>query len=199
MGVFKVLTALLLMLIFSDAFSQEYTLRGVLKGVDSGWAFVRHRQTGQTDSARIVNGHFRLTGKVTDAEFCNFGYSAKGVKDYYLGFFLEAGTFTIHLDKKALNDVDIVFIGSPIEAAFQQYQRHVKYFQGHYYPESVPIYIEEYSATYAKKHPGSYICAFALSSYENDPAKLARLYRRLSLRVQQSYYGQIIRAKLVKH
>jgi hypothetical protein len=113
MGIFKLLTAFLLVLIFNDAFSQGYTLKGVLKGVNSGWAFARHRQTGQTDSARIVNGHFRLTGKVTDAEFCNFGYSANGVKDYYLGFFLEPGTFNIRLDKKALNDVDIVFTGSP--------------------------------------------------------------------------------------
>jgi len=196
MLIFRLILTLILLPAACTLFAHGYKLKGKIKGVDDGWAFVRHRQTGKTDSGRIIKGNFTITGPINDPEFCDFGFSANGIKDYYLGFFLEPGSFNIRLDQKALNDVDIGFIGSAVETAFQQYQRHVKYIQGHYYPESVPFRIEDYSANYVIKHPGSYISAFALISYEDNPSKLARLYRRLALQVQRSYYGRLIRDKL---
>jgi hypothetical protein len=187
---------LLLVLPVGALFAQGYTINGKIKGVDDGWVFVRHRQTGKADSGRIIKGSFTVSGPMTVPEFCNFGFSANGVKDYYLGFFLERGNFTIKADKKALNDIGIVFRGSAVETAFQQFQRKVSYIQGHYYPESVNPRLEQLAANYALSHPQSYISAFALDSYEDDLHKLSRLYRRLASKVQQSYYGKLIHDKL---
>ena len=100
------------------------------------------------------------------------------------------------VDKKALNDLGIVFRGSAVETAFQQFQRKVNYIQGHYYPESVNPRLEQLAANYAKIHPNSYISAFALDSYEDDLHKLPRLYRQLAPQVQRSYYGRLICDKL---
>jgi hypothetical protein len=196
MAFFRVIPALLLLFIVESAFAQGYTLNGKFKGVDTGWVFVRHRQTGKTDSGRIVKGHFRVAGIVTDPEFCNFGFSANRVKDYYLGFFLERGSFVMKVDKNALNDIGIVFTGSRVETAFQQFQRQVGYIQGHYYPESVNPRLERFAASYALKHPQSYISAFGLISYEDDLSKLSRLYHRLRPQIQRSYYGRLIHDKL---
>jgi len=192
----KLLLTLVLFLPASILFAQGYTLKGEIKGVNDGWAFVKHRQTGKTDSGRIIKGRFTVSGPITAPEFCNFGYSENGLKDYYLGFFLEQGSFRIKLDKKALNDIGIVFTGSSVERSFQQFQRMVKYIQGHYYPESVNPRLEEMAANYATNHPQSYISAFALVSYEDDLPKLGRLYRRLAPQVQRSYYGLLIKDKL---
>ena len=195
----KLLPALLLAFSFGHVCAQTYILHGKIKGVDDGWAFVRHRQTGKTDPGQIAQGRFTVSGPITDPEFCNFGYSGGRTKDYYLGFFLQRGTFTIKADTAALNDIGIVFTGSPVEKAFQQFQRQVAYINRHYYPESINPRLGRLTASYALKHPGSYISAFALDSYENDPAKLSRLYKRLSPKIQQSYYGRLIQGKLAQH
>ncbi len=187
---------LLLLLATNGLFAQGYTIHGKIKGVDDGWVFVRHRQTGKADSGRIIKGSFTVSGPMDVPEFCNFGFSANGVKDYYLGFFLQRGSFTMKADKKALNDVGITFRGSAVETAFQQFQRKVNYIQGHYYPESVNPRLEQLAANYALSHPQSYISAFALDSYEDDLHKLSRLYHRLAPQVQRSYYGKLIQDKL---
>jgi hypothetical protein len=196
MHTYKLALTTMLLFGFTSLFARQYTLHGKIKGVEDGWAFVRHRQTGQTDSGKIVKGIFTISGAATAPEFCNFGFSANGVKDYYLGFFLERGVFSMTADKAALNDVSIIFGGSRVEKAFQQFQRAINYINRHYYPESVNLRLEVLSEHYAMKHPQSYISAFALDSYENDPLKLSKLYHRLSPKIQRSYYGRLIQDKM---
>ena len=182
------------------SFAQGYKLHGKIKGVGDGWAFVRHRQTGKTDSCRIQAGQFLLSGSLTTTEFCTFGFSANGVKDYYLSFFLENGEFNMTASKDSLNDTSIRFTGSQLEHQFQDFQRQVSLVNQHHYPQATAeTELAKVAATFALKHHGSYVSAFALDSYENNLAELSRLYNRLSPEIQRSYYGQLINKKINHH
>ena len=115
MLIFKIAIILLLLFSpFSNLFAQGYTLIGKVKGAGNGWAYVRHRQTEKTDSGRMVNGVFTVSGSITTPEFCTFGLTLNGVKDYYLSFFLEKGRFTMYADKDSLNDIGITFTGGKV-------------------------------------------------------------------------------------
>ena len=192
--------ALLMFFYCCNSFAQGYKLDGKIKGVDDGWIFVRHRQTGKTDSCRIQAGHFSLSGSLTTPEFCTFGFSVNGIKDYYLSFFLEKGEFNMMASKDSLNDINIRFTGSQVENEFQNFQRQVSLINQRNYPQAkAETELAQLAATYALKHPGSYVSAFALVSYENNLAELSRLYDRLSPEIQRSYNGQLINNKVNHH
>jgi hypothetical protein len=185
---------------FSNSAAQGYTLKGKIKGLDTGWAFIRHRQTEKADSGRILNGIFTITGRASTPEFCSFGLTINGVKDYYLSLFLKSGSFTMQADKDSLNDISILFTGSGVEKEFQQFQRRVSRCQALNYPEpKAGMALEKIARQYALQHPGSCVSAFALVSYENDPAKLARMYKTLAPQIQGSWFGLQIKAKLTAH
>ena len=86
MVILRIILTFLVAVPFSNAFAQGYTLNGKIVGVDNGWAYVRHRQTGQVDSGLVLNGNFTISGSVKRPEFCSFGLSVNGIKDYYLVF-----------------------------------------------------------------------------------------------------------------
>lgn len=196
----KVMFAFLMVFYCCPSFAQGYKLQGKIKGVGDGWAFVRHRQTGQIDSCHIQAGHFSLSGPLTTPEFCTFGFSVNGIKDYYLSFFLEKGEFNMTASKDSLNDTSIGFTGSQVENEFQDFQRQVSLVnQRNYPPATAETELAQLAGTYALKHPGSYVSAFALDSYENNLAELSRLYNRLSSEIQGSYYGQLINNKINHH
>ncbi len=71
-----------------------YTLTGEITGIDSGWAYLRHRQSDQAnniDSARIDRGRFVFTGHAPTPEFCNLGVSRNGNKEFAFGLFIRTG------------------------------------------------------------------------------------------------------------
>ena len=183
-----------------QAFAQTYSLNGKIKGIDKGWAFVLHRQTGITDSGQIINGTFTIRGKADAPEFCNFGLSANGLKDYYFGFFLERGRLALQASKDSLTDAAVLFTESRVTKEFQQFQKLSSQIYGAHDTETVTNAKLEYLArTYAQKHPLSYISAFALASYESNLADLSRLYTSLSPEIQASYFGKQIQNKLKQH
>jgi hypothetical protein len=182
-----------------QASAQAYSLNGKIKGIDHGWAFVLHRQTGVTDSGRILNGTFTIHGQASKPEFCNFGLSVNGVKDYYFGFFLEKGRLKLLAAKDSLTDAGVLFTGSEVAKEFQRFQILSGQIYGKHDTEALTnAKLEELAKTYAQKHPQSYISAFALASYESDLANLLRLYTSLSSEIQASYFGKQIQNKL-KH
>jgi hypothetical protein len=184
----------------NNSFAQRYTLNGKIKGVDTGWAFIRHRQTGKTDSGRIQNGSFTIAGAATNPEFCSFGLTINGVKDYYLSLFLQSGRFGMRAAKDSLNDISILFTGSRVEKEFQQFKRRVARINAFHYPSAkTGAELEKLARQYALKHPGSFVSAFALISYENDLPQLTRLYKGLSSAIQRSYFGGQIYRKLKGH
>ncbi len=195
-----VIFAFLMVFYCCHSFAQGYKLHGKIKGVGDGWAFLRHRQTGKIDSCRIEAGHFSLSGALTTPEFCTFGFSANGVKDYYLSFFLENGEFNMTAGKDSLNDTSIRFTGSLVENEFQDFQRQVSQVNQQHYPQATAeTKLAQVAATFASQHPGSYVSAFALDSYENNLAELSRLYNRLSPEIRRSYYGQLVNNKINRH
>src|SRR5215471_8216226 len=86
-----------------------YTLTGRIKGVESGWVYLLHRQTEEqkVDSARVNNGEFVFTGKAPLPEFCNMGLLHQKSKDFLFGFFLENGQIILNGRSNALNDADV--------------------------------------------------------------------------------------------
>ena len=196
----RTVSAIIIVFYCSNSFAQHYTLNGKIKGVDTGWAFIRHRQTGKTDSGRIQSDNFTIMGAATAPEFCSFGLTINGVKDYYLSLFLQSGRFGMRAAKDSLNDVSILFTGSTVEKEFQQFQREVARINAFHYPSvKAGAELEKLARRYSLKHPGSFVSAFALISYENALPQLARLYKGLSPKIQQSYFGRQINGKLNGH
>src|SRR5450432_3516598 len=72
--------------------SLPYRLSGKIKGIDSGWIYVKHRQMMRIDSAEIKGGEFTITGESGTPEFCNIGTGSRGKREFYFGFFLQADT-----------------------------------------------------------------------------------------------------------
>jgi hypothetical protein len=200
MVIFRILSTFLLVFSFVDSFAQVYTLAGKIKGINGdGWAFVRHRQTGKTDSGIMLNGSFTVSGAATAPEFCNFGMTVNGLKDYYFGFFLESGHFTMKANKDSLNDISILFTGSKTEKEFQQFQRQVDSINRLHYPQDrADAALEKLTSAFTLKHLKSYVSAFALISYENELATLSSLYSRLAVEIQRSYYGRLIKEKMMR-
>jgi len=178
-------------------FAQGYTIKGHVKGVDTGWAYIRHRQRIGTDSGKIVSGNFMITGKVEDPEFCAFGLAINGKKDYYLSLFLAPNNLTLSVDTASLNDIGIHLTGSRVELQFQQFQSVVAQTNRLHLTEIARSKkLEQLASSYALQHHNSYIGAFAIFSYEKDQGKLSKLFNALSREVRHSYFGQKIAQNL---
>lgn len=192
-GIGKALLLLAMVCCCDHSYAQHYLVHGQVKGIGDGWAFLRHRQTGEIDSSRMQGGRFTFSGNISAPEFCTFGFSVNGVKDYFLSFFLEKGEFNMSVSKDSLNDTGIVFTGSKVEKEFQEFQRQVKRINDLHYPSSkADTALSLQAKRFALKHPGSYVSAFALNSYETSLAELTRLYAQLAPEIQRSYYGLLI-------
>jgi hypothetical protein len=166
-------------------------------GVDSGRAFIRHRQTGKTDSVEIRDGNFTISGTVNGPEFCSFGLTINGMKDYYFSLFLEGGKVSMSADKDALNDTAIQISGGVVEKEFQRFQKQVSSINQKHYPQPrADAALEQLAHHYAQNHPDSYITAFAMASYENNLHRLTVGFKRLPPAVQRSYFGEMINNKL---
>jgi hypothetical protein len=197
MAVYKFTATVFLIFTAISCFAQGYTIKGHVKGVDTGWAYIKHRQRVGTDSGKIVSGNFIISGKIDKPEFCSFGLSIKGKKDYYLGLFLESENLTFSVDTASLNDIGIHITGSNVELQFQQFQAMVADANKLHLTELELIErLEQISSKYALQHRGSCISAFAIFSYEHNLDKLSKLFNSLSPSVRYSYFGQKIAQNL---
>jgi peroxiredoxin len=203
-----------------------YTITGKIEGLDSGWVYLRHRQSADelTDSALVKKGQFVLSGRSTVPEFANFGFLRDGNREYHAGFFLEHGALTFAGKKDSLMDAALVMTGSPAEKEFQQFQQSQKPF------DSISDLLEKrYTAAESKKdkllqdsvvgafknlsgrtkqsvrdyvtaHPSSYVSAFEVSSYfsyDPDANELDSIYKLMDSTIQTSYYGKKVRETLL--
>jgi hypothetical protein len=197
MVVYKFTASVFFIFAVTRCVAQSYTIRGHIKGVDTGWAYIRHRQQTGTDSGKIVSGNFIITGKVGNPEFCAFGLSINRRKDYYLGLFLESGNLTFRVDTDSLNDIGIIVKGSSVELQFQQFQAMVAGVNKLHLTESALMEkLEQISSKYALEHRSSYISAFAIFWYEKNLDKLSKLFIYLTPNVRKSYFGQKIAENL---
>src|ERR1700722_8716773 len=98
-----------------------YLITGKIDGLDSGWVYLSHRQSGvdTPDSARVVNGSFTFTGRAGVPEFCLLGIPNNGHKEFRLGFFLENGQLNISGKKDSVSDA--IITGSPVQDEYKHF------------------------------------------------------------------------------
>jgi peroxiredoxin len=111
----------------SAASDTGYTLTGKIAGIDSGWAYLLHRQSdqaGNIDSARIDKGQFVFTGRAPTPEFCNLGVSRNGGKEFAFGFFIGHGELNLTVNKDSMTDAQVAITGSgsATEDEFRRFQ-----------------------------------------------------------------------------
>jgi thiol-disulfide isomerase/thioredoxin len=202
-----------------------YTLTGKIDGVDTGWAFLRHRQSegSNVDSTRIENGQFVFTGRATEPEFCNFGLLEKGAKEFHFGMFIQNGKLNLIAKKDSLSDAQVQFTGSPTEEQFQRFQKSQSPFdsadqatnnlylsaKSKHDQRGMDSLIKVFQLLdrrqkqsvkdFAKANPSSYVSAFEVYSdfsYNPDVAELDSLYQGLDSGVRTSYFGKKIKEVL---
>src|SRR5215469_8200172 len=97
-----------------------YTMHGNIAGLENGWVFMYHPADGPTDSAAIRHGHFELTGKVTETEFCHLVFkTVRGENLQSMGFFLQPGTLEASGNKDSLGD--LTFTGAAAQNEYEQF------------------------------------------------------------------------------
>ncbi len=197
-----------------------YTLTGDLEGLDSGWVYLLHRQSGneQLDSALIKDGQFLFTGKANAPEFCNLGAAPNGNKEFYCGFFLQNGKINlIGGRKEQLNDAQVFITGSPAEDEYKEFleskrkidsvgyllQQYYGYARAkkdqHLLDSLIPLLYAQNDGqrqgvkNFARLHPSSYVSAFVVyTSLGNDPGpgELDSLYKGMNAAVQALPFWQ---------
>ncbi|HZE85995.1 MAG TPA: TlpA disulfide reductase family protein [Puia sp.] len=199
-----------------------YVLTGKIEGIDTGWVYMRHRQSEEkiTDSARIKKGEFVLTGRAAEPEFCNIGLLEGGKKDFYAGLFLQHGALALNAKKDSLSDAALVITGSQTEDEFRQFQQNQKLFDSADHALSAVYEAAEkkkdkqlqqdsikqlFKEVFKRRkqsikefvaaYPSSYVSAFEVNSYFDynpDAAELDSLYSGLDSSIRSSYYGKKI-------
>jgi hypothetical protein len=200
-----------------DVSNANYFLTGSIKGIDTGWLYIKHRQTGKIDSAIIENGKFMITGKTETPEFCNIGTGSSGKRDFYFGFFLAACKMTLKANKDSLFDAAIDIQGYYVQDEFKKFQqlmRPIDIMSNEIWmTEKTPLNQDsldlkqkqldkkrkEIIWNYAVKNPNSYITAFEASSYfteKEDLQKLKSIFTKMKPALQKWYYSQKIKNHL---
>ncbi len=92
-----------------------YAIIGKVTGLDSGWIYIIHGQTGKTDSAALDHGFFKFSGKADTAELCRVS-----LQDHAKSFFLENGKISMLIKKDSLKDA--LISGTPVQEEFNYFQ-----------------------------------------------------------------------------
>jgi peroxiredoxin len=207
----------------ADAVSDStYTLTGDIEGLDSGWVYLLHRQSAdsKTDSARIKDGQFVISGEASVPEFCNLGALQDGNKEFYFGFFLQNGKLTMTGRKDRLTDAEVSVTGSPAEDEFKSFSEGKKKIdsignslqQEYNYARTkkdqlqmdslIPLLYAQFDKqkqfikNFARQHPASYVSSFEVyTNLANDPGpgELDSLYKGFDVAVQGSFFGKMIK------
>lgn len=197
--------------------STRYTITGSIKGIDTGWIYVKHRQTGIIDSALIDNGSFIIKGKTETPEFCNIGTGNPGKRDFYFGFFLAACNMELNANKDSLFDAAITFEGYSVQNEFKDFQKNMRPIdiicneiratnKTPNNKDSLDIKLKELDKkrkaiiwNYAVQNPNSYITAFEASSYlteKEDLNIMDSVFNKMSPLLKKWYYSQKIKRYL---
>ncbi|HTR27995.1 MAG TPA: TlpA disulfide reductase family protein [Puia sp.] len=192
-----------------------YTLRGDIAGLESGWVFLYHPADGPTDSAAIRHGHFELSGKVEETEFCHLAFrTVKGDNLNSMGFFLQSGEIVATGKKDSLGSIS--FTGAPVQAEYEKFlekeMEHLdwntwnrEYAAANAKKNKVKIDSlmtaakemqdrqKEFTRQYATAHPASYVAVeevLSEFSYNPNADTLQQIYAGLSPAIQSSYLGK---------
>lgn len=195
----------------------DYKLTGEIKGIDTGWIYIKHRQTRKIDSAVVKNGRFTVIGKTETPEYCNIGSGSSGRRIFYCNFFLAARKMTIKATKEGLFDCAIEIKGYPVQDEFRKLQKQIR---------TIDVISHEIWATtktilnkdslelkqkdleqkrkdliwnYAVRNPNSYVAALEASVYFaeiEDLQKLKIIFNKMNPALKKWYYAQKIERHL---
>jgi peroxiredoxin len=163
-----------------------YTMQGDVTGLETGWVFMYHPADGPTDSAAIGRGHFELTGKVGETEFCHLVFAtARRDNLNSMGFFLQPGSIGVTGNKDSLGKLR--FTGAPVQDEYEQFLSLISHAGGSEQQQ------KEIVEGYAAAHPSSYVAVEEILnyfSYNPDADTLQHIYNGLAPEIRSSTPGK---------
>ena len=169
-----------------------YTMQGNVRGLESGWVFMYHPADGPTDSAAISRGHFNLTGKVGETEFCHLVFKTAGRDNLNsMAFFLQPGSIGVEGNKDSL--ARLRFTGVPVQDEYQQFLILISRAGGSEQQQ------KEIVERYAAAHPASYVAVEEILeyfSYNPDADTLQHIYNGLAPDIRSSTMGKELKSIL---
>lgn len=199
----------------------NYTMRGTITGLETGWVFLYHHADGPTDSAAVSHGRFELTGKVTEVEFCHLVFkTAAGNNLNSMGFFLQTGLIEVTGNKDSLGAIS--FTGAPaqdeygkfihdemVDLDWNAWNTGYKTAQEKKNKPMIDSLMaiagkmqdrqKAFAKQYAADHPASYVAVEEVLnefSYNPDADTLLAIYNGLSPAIQSSYLGKELKTIL---
>jgi peroxiredoxin len=166
--------------------SAIYVMHGNVTGLETGWVFMYHPADGPTDSAAISRGHFELTGKVGETEFCHLVFKTAGRDNLNsMAFFLEPGSIGVTGNKDSLGTLR--FTGAPVQDEYERFLILIAGAGG--LEQQQKEIVERYSAA----HPASYVAVEEILnyfSYNPDADTLQHIYDGLAPEIRSSTLGK---------
>jgi len=168
----------------------NYTLTGTIKGLETGWVYLQHIQTGTIDSVKTSAGKFTFSGTVGDPEYCRLGITGRSGREFRVGFFLEKGTLKLEANKESMDKA--VVSGTPVQDEYRAFQNKEDLTTDWVRKKAV-------AKEYVKAHPSSYVSILELDiyfSYNPDVVELEELYNGLDEKIKTSHSGKIVKETL---
>lgn len=198
----------------------SYTVKGHVKGLDSGWVFL-YNTSGKPDSAKLNKGDFEFKGFASEPQFAVFGVLGMDERQAPLFIFLEPGTFTIEttvdsigkgkvyggasqkeLEKftallKPLEEKSKKLMADYEQAATTGNSAKMQAIQETY--EKLNDENKALVAKFVKENPSSYVSVVQLAQVfgmDPDVAELEPLFNGLDEKLKSSHYGDQIKVVL---
>lgn len=197
----------------------SYQIIGKVTGLDTGIIYIKHRQTGKTDSAFLDHGFFKFSGKADTAEFCRISLNEEAKS-----FFLENGKISMLITKDSVKQAQIT--GTAIQDEFNYFQYRVSKpltdkmakLENAYDAaaktrnqkaidsldkafESLDVEQKQLVIDYTKSHPSSLLSAFEIYSnflYNFRLGQLDSAYQLLDPVARESYFGKQVLNTITK-
>jgi thiol-disulfide isomerase/thioredoxin len=197
----------------------SYAIIGKVTGLDTGFIYIIHRQTGKIDSAALDHGFFKFNGKADTAELCRIS-----LNDHAKSFFLENGKISMLIKNDSVRDAMIT--GTKNQDDYNYFQTQIskslndriadvekKYTFANNKKDkkatdsldkvydALDLEHKQLVSEYVKSHPASIVSAYLIYdnfSYNARDGQLDSLYRDLDTTTRATYFGVKIRDILSK-
>jgi len=197
----------------------SFAIIGKVTGLDTGWIYLIHRESGNADSVRLDHGYFKFNGKADTVELCRIS-----LDEHSKSFFLENGKISMLIKKDSVKDA--LISGTKTQDEYNYYQNQYSNSLNNKMSSLEKLYVEasnkkdkkamdsldkeydkldqqqkELVADYAKTHPASVVSAFEIFStfsYNGRAGELDSLYNLLDTALQKTYFGGMIRSTVGK-
>jgi peroxiredoxin len=191
----------------------SYAIIGKVTGLDTGFIYLIHRQTGKTDSTALDHGFFKFSGKADTAELCRIS-----LNDQSKSFFLENGKISMLIKKDSLRHA--LISGTKLQDQFSHFQNQTSKALTDQMAEidnayevasnsknqkamdslekrSLALDLEQKQLVmdYSLSHPASILSAFLIFNYFSYNARVGQidsLYLQLDTVVRSTYFGKQI-------